>query len=94
MVLELRTDLLNIEILYPLHKYNGMGIAHGDTGHTVFLTVHRDRCIHHSRSHRGLLCRFRYHRSVAVLPSTVSFKYFILPALTMVMSSWSVSPLS
>ena len=32
--------------------------------------------------------------SVAVLPSTVSFKYFILPALTMVMSSRSVSPLS
>jgi len=38
---------LDVEILYPLHKYNGMGIAHGDTGHTVFLAVHRDRCIHY-----------------------------------------------
>ena len=62
MVLELRSDLLNVEILHPVHKYNGMGIAHGDTGHTVFLAVHRDRRIHYSRSHRGLPSSFRYHR--------------------------------
>ena len=62
MVLELRSDLLNVEILYPVHKYNGMGIAHGDTGHTVFLAVHRDRRIHYSSSHRGLPSSFYYHR--------------------------------
>ena len=39
-----------------------MGVTHGDTGHAIFLTIHRDRSIHYCRAVCRLLCGFRRYR--------------------------------
>ena len=62
MMLKLRADLLNVKILYPFHKYDGMGIAHGYTCHVVFRVVYHDGSIHYRRSVCRLLCGFHCYR--------------------------------
>ena len=84
MVLEFRTNLLNVEILHPIHKYNGMGIAHGDTGHAVFPAIDRDRSIYHSRSVCGLLRSLSLHRHLRRSQDRLSHIYTYLCHLSSV----------
>ena len=47
MVLELRSDLLNVNICNRIHKYNSMRISHGNTCDIIFFSINDHWLIDH-----------------------------------------------
>ena len=43
MMLEFRSDLLNLQMFDIIHKYDCMRISHRNTSHLVFCFIHKDR---------------------------------------------------
>ena len=65
MTLKGRTDLFDLQILDPVHKYYRMRISHGNSGKAVLFSVDRDRFSDFRRRNRtSHIHRHKFHLSI------------------------------